>query len=174
MHALACASGLYWPCRLDSAKGGADFSQQESVVTGSLLDAVLVELLSQSVPVQAELARSGGALTVLVSDRRVQQRRFDEVEELLIQVFAIAVLAQTGFGPLTDELGQRDGRRRRHWLAGGRSRGREMFRLDHAAASDDDRVFDRVAQFADVAVPGSASEFGLRGGGQRGTRQLVL
>lgn len=117
-----------------------------------LLNPILVELLPQRVPMQAELTGRGRALPEFMRQRGVQEWRFDEAQEAFVEVFSFAVFSQTSGGPLLNEL-----RERRGWCpvrrnACGWSRRRELIRFDLSAASDDDGVLDCVA-LADVAVP---------------------
>lgn len=113
---------------------------------------------------QAELPRGGCTLAMFVTHDSAQQRRFDEVQELLVKVFLlIALFSQLGFGPLPNELRQGDSRRFRQRLPGGRRSGRQMLWFDHTAANHDHCVFDRIQKFADVAMPRSAREFTFRG-----------
>ena len=99
----------------------------------------------------------------------MQERRLDQAQEPLIEVCGVGMLAELVGGPALDERGdgvfppRSVGRRGRQGPRHGR---REVFGEDGAAAGEDHRVFQGVAQLADVAVPGAALQVGERVGGE--------
>lgn len=74
------------------------------ILPSELFDPVLVELLPQRVPMQAEFLRGRSALAKLVRQRGVQEWRFNEAQEAFVEVFSFAVFPQSSISPLLNEL----------------------------------------------------------------------
>ena len=122
---------------------------------------MLVQFLPQRGAVHAELPRGGGALALVILQRNVQQRRLDDSEKMFINLTvssassacssahfrAAATTAASDIGHGTIDRCDRHRRR-------------QVLRHDRPAASHDQRMVDRIAQLANIAVPWPALQFG--------------
>ena len=107
----------------------------------------------------SQFSGGGDELVAGVFHGRAKKRRFDEFQQLLIKIPSIFGTLELNFRPLPDKRGDRppvDG----IGYACGKHGRRKMFGGDYAALGKDHRVLYGVAQFADVAVPIAAFQFG--------------
>src|SRR5262245_9333977 len=119
------------------------------------------QLLPYGGAVESEPLGGDPAIAVDAAQDLVERRRLDDTEQLLVQVGrALGVQAADAVGEPADDGGGELFRRVGGRQAGG---GGEVLGQQRPAASDDDCVFERVAQLADVAQPRLRRE--VRGGG---------
>ena len=111
---------------------------------------------------QAERPGGAGALAAVPLQDGFQQRRFDQAQQVVVQLALVGGLGELLLGPLADEFRetvfQRTVGRRGRGPDGRRGRG-QVLRLDAAAAGHDHGVLDGIPQLAHVPVPRATLQF---------------
>src|SRR5262249_23428612 len=122
-------------------------------------DGVLAAFLAECGSVDPKQLGGGGTVMLAMVEDGAQDRRLGELEEPLVE------LGILGTGAGCQDFLPRPCRELALDLAarghGGRrdpGDGRQVFPADPAAAREDCRVLDRVAQLADIALPGARAE----------------